>query len=214
MNKHATVPVLDALAVSQYIASIDVQAVLRAMFKALGAKLAVQPPQTLALFPDNKGDFISYFGALASQDTFGVKLSPYIPTTSKPIITAWTMLMSMRTGQPLLLCDSAALTVERTAGTTALAIDALAGQDARRLALIGTGPVAKAHLRYARSLRAWKEILVYSPRLRQQGDATKADFMSLDPRVTFPTSIEEATRAVAELMRDETGRWWLIRMYD
>ena len=34
-------------------------------------------------------------------------------------ITAWTLLLSTRTGQPLLLADSARLTTERTAATTA-----------------------------------------------------------------------------------------------
>ena len=91
---------------------------------------AVQPPQTLTLFPDQAGDFITYLGALADAHVFGAKLSPYVVTGGKPdgrpIVTAWTALMSMRTGQPLMWCDAGLLTVERTAGTTALAVDCLA----------------------------------------------------------------------------------------
>lgn len=54
------------------------------------------------------------------KGVFGAKLSPYIVTGGSPIITAWTCLMSMENGEALLLCDSSQLTIERTAGTTAL----------------------------------------------------------------------------------------------
>ena len=63
---------------------------------------AVQPPQTLTLFPDNAGDFITYLGVSADAKVFGAKLSPYIVTAGRPVITAWTALMSMETGQPLM----------------------------------------------------------------------------------------------------------------
>lgn len=77
-----------------------------------------------------------------TAEVFGAKLSPYIVTGGRPIVTAWTALMSMRTGQPLMWCDAGLQTVERTAGTTALAVDCLAPGTARRLAIVG----ATAHL--------------------------------------------------------------------
>jgi L-arginine dehydrogenase len=142
---------------------LEVSAVMRSLFESLAAGAATQPPQTLALFPDGRGDFITYLGALAGEAVFGAKLSPYIPGPTGPLITAWTVLISMKTGRPLMLCDAGRLTLERTAGTTALAVDLLAPREATRLAVIGTGPVGLAHLRHAKGLRDWREIRLWSP---------------------------------------------------
>ena len=45
------------------------------------------------------------------RQVYGVKTSPYIVREQGPLVTAWTLLMSMQTGQPLLLCDAARLTL-------------------------------------------------------------------------------------------------------
>lgn len=153
---------LDAGQVQERLRDLDVLGAMRDLFRALGQGLAVQPPQALTLFPEGKGDFITYSGVLAGEKVFGLKVSPYLKTDGRPIITAWTLLMSMETGQPLLLCDSAALTKERTAATTALTVDLLAPAKAHRLAVIGSGPVALAHLNYILPLRAWKSVRLWS----------------------------------------------------
>ena len=89
---------------------------------ALAAGHAVQPPQQLVEFPAGKGDFINYGGVLAEDRVYGVKTSPYIVREQGPLVTAWTLLMSMQTGQPLLLCDAGELTTARTAATTAVVL--------------------------------------------------------------------------------------------
>src|SRR6202012_2477312 len=152
---------VDEQAVREALPAIDVRGALIAMFRALASAEAVQPPQTLTLFPNGAGDFITYLGVFADAKGFGAKLSPYIVTESKPVITAWTALMSMETGQPLMWCDAGLLTVERTAGATALAVDHLAAADARRLAIVGAGAVGQAHLRHLAPLRPWESIQVF-----------------------------------------------------
>lgn len=142
---------------------LDALETMRALFTALGQRRATQPLQSLALLPEDRGDFIVYPGALADPPVIGTKVSPYIVTADRPVITAWTLLMSSDTGRSLLLCDAGRLTTERTAATTALAVDLLARRDARRLAIIGAGPLALGHLRYAASLRDWSDIRVFSP---------------------------------------------------
>ena len=131
--------IVDQQAVKKALPHLDVRLVLAQMFRALGDDMAVQPPQTLTLFPKGAGDFITYLGVMADAKVFGAKLSPYIVTEAKPVITAWTALMSMETGQPLMWCDSGQLTIERTAGATALAVEHLAADAAGRLAIIGAG---------------------------------------------------------------------------
>ncbi|MDI9776066.1 ornithine cyclodeaminase family protein, partial [Pseudomonas aeruginosa] len=72
----------------------------------------------LVEFRQIRGDFINYLGVLAQEQVYGVKTSPYIVREQGPLVTAWTLLMSMQTGQPLLLCDAARLT------TAVVAVDA------------------------------------------------------------------------------------------
>ncbi|QHC25034.1 ornithine cyclodeaminase family protein [Streptomyces sp. GS7] len=143
----------------------DVLHALRTAFTKLAEGSAVQPPQTLMLLPGG-GDVIAYQAAL--DDTYGLKISPYLPRTGRSaVVTAWTLVMSTRTGRPLLLCDAHALTVERTAATSALAVDHLARPEAATLAVIGSGPQAHAHLRYARAVRAFASVRMYAPTLTE-----------------------------------------------
>ncbi|HEF4745475.1 TPA: ornithine cyclodeaminase family protein [Burkholderia multivorans] len=198
MNPTApTLPLtVDDAMVRAALPSLDVLGTLRRMFAALASARAVQPPQTLTLFPEQAGDFITYLGALADEQVFGAKLSPYIVgggPDGKPVVIAWTALMSMRTGQPLMWCDAGQLTVERTAGTTALAVDCLAPRDARRLAIVGAGTVGLAHLRHAAALREWDTISVYSPTLADDR-ALQAAVARTDPRARPASDIAACVR--------------------
>lgn len=180
---HQTPPrILDAVAVDALLPGLDVKSELTALFQALGAGQAVQPPQTITDFPNARGDFITYLGAVAGMGVFGAKLSPYIVTGAAPVITAWTCLMSMETGAPLVWCDSGRLTTERTAGTTALAVDPLAPASAGRLAIIGSGAVAEAHFRHVRDLRNWTQVKVFSPGLAADPER-QARWRTFDSRI-------------------------------
>ncbi|NML34770.1 ornithine cyclodeaminase family protein [Paraburkholderia antibiotica] len=197
MSTHPTPFIVQQDAVRDALPALDVRRALSAMFRALHEQLAVQPPQSLTLFPADAGDFITYLGASADAKVFGAKLSPYIVTGAKPIITAWTALMSMETGQPLMWCDAGLLTVERTAGATALAVEHLAAPGARRLAIVGAGAVGQAHLRQIAPLRAWESIQVFAPGLAVASDdnaAQRAAIAALDPRVTISATLEDCVR--------------------
>ncbi|MGE8414627.1 MAG: ornithine cyclodeaminase family protein [Pseudomonas sp.] len=176
----------------QLLEQLDVPRILRKLFRDLAAGLAVQPPQQLVEFPQGAGDFINFQGVLAEDRVYGVKTSPYIVRTQGPLVTAWTLLMSMDSGQPLLLCDAAELTNARTAATTAVAVDALAGPGVRRLTIIGSGPVALAHLHYIKDLRPWQDIRLYSPSLAQRSAAERARLQALDPRLALVDQCEAA----------------------
>ena len=182
---------LDAIDVERLLPQVDVLQEMRQLFVGLGHAQAVQPPQTLALLPEDKGDFITYLGADTNAGVFGAKLSPYLVTGGKPIITAWTVLMSTQTGQPLCLCDAGALTTQRTAATTALAVDLLAQQDAQKIAIIGSGPVAAAHWRHVQAVRPWRQVKIFSPNLKNDADRW-AHWQSVCPTVTLADSAEAA----------------------
>lgn len=178
----------------ELLTQVDVPQILRKLFRDLAAGQAVQPAQQLVEFPQGAGDFINYLGVLAEDGVYGVKTSPYIVREQGPLVTAWTLLMSMQTGQPLLLCDAGELTTARTAATTAVAIDALAPLKATRLAIIGSGKVAQAHLHYVKNLRDWQSINLYSPSLSE--DAQTASLLkSLDPRLNI---VDTRAAAIAD----------------
>ncbi|WPN51903.1 ornithine cyclodeaminase family protein [Pseudomonas sp. P9_2] len=184
--------IIDQAQARTLLAQIDVPAILRKLFRELAAGQAVQPAQQFVEFPQGAGDFINYLGVLAEDGVYGVKTSPYIVREQGPLVTAWTLLMSMHSGQPLLLCDAAELTTARTAATTALAVDALAPLSAQRLAIIGSGKVAQAHLRYVQNLRDWQHIRLYSPSLGSASAETRAQLNALDPRLSLAASCDAA----------------------
>jgi L-arginine dehydrogenase len=181
------------------LGELPVRSALENMFRALGDADATQPPQTLTLFPQGRGDFITYPGAIGSDNVFGAKLSPYIITADRPVITAWTVLMSMETGLPLMLCDSGLLTVERTAGTTALAVDYLANRKALRLAVIGAGAVAQAHIRHVAPLRNWQQISVFAPDLSSDERKTAA-LLRIDDRIKISESVHACVNSADVIM--------------
>lgn len=184
---------LDAAAVEALLPRLDVVDEMRRLFAELGSGAAVQPPQSLTLLPEDRGDFITYQGALGRAGVFGAKLSPYLVQEGPAIITAWTLLMSMQTGQPLMLCDAGKLTTERTAATTALAVDYLAPATAGRLAIIGAGAVAMAHWRHVSGLRDWSSVTLYSPSLAQN-DLKQAAWREICPEAVVTGSAEEAVQ--------------------
>lgn len=183
--------VIDQAEARALLARIDVPQILRKLFRDLAAGHAVQPAQQLVEFPQGAGDFINYLGVLAEDGVYGVKTSPYIVREQGALVTAWTLLMSMHTGQPLLLCDAGELTTARTAATTAVAVDALAPLNASRLAIIGSGKVAQAHLHYVKGLRDWQSISVYSPSLSEDA-RTRAQLKAIFPGVKIADSRETA----------------------
>ncbi|WP_223465435.1 ornithine cyclodeaminase family protein [Pseudomonas sp. GL-RE-26] len=183
----------------ELLAQVDVPQILRKLFRDLAAGQAVQPAQQLVEFPQGAGDFINYLGVLAEDGVYGIKTSPYIVREQGPLVTAWTLLMSMQTGQPLLLCDAGELTTARTAATTAVAVDALAPLTAIRLAIIGSGKVAQAHLHYVKGLRDWQSISLYSPSLSEDAE-TVSLLKNIEPRLNIVDSREAAVQDADVIM--------------
>ncbi|MFT3969675.1 MAG: hypothetical protein QM695_05175 [Micropruina sp.] len=86
------------------------------------------------------------------------------------------------TGDPVALVNAGALTTERTAATSALAADLLLPRTARTAAVVGYGPVGRAHVRYLRALRPDMEVRVFA----------RTQPATAEPEVGFSDSIEAA----------------------
>jgi L-arginine dehydrogenase len=183
-------PVLGTSDVARLSAELDVASALRDAFAGLASGRSHQPPQTLVEF-DEGADAIVYPAAVDDLGVVSVKISPYIPTRTPPV-TAWTLLISTETGEPVLLCDSVALTAERTAGTTALAVDYLAAADASVLAVVGAGPLAAAHLRHVKRLRRFDEVRVFSPSAARGEEEARARVSAAVAGVDFKATVDAA----------------------
>ena len=188
-----TVLTLNREDVLKVLPKVDVFSTVEAMFGALGRGEAVQPKQVQTLFPNDKGDFINYTGVWMSAGVYGLKTSPFIVQEKGYTVTAWTLLMSTETGNPLLLVDSSRLTLERTGATTAVAVKYLARKDAKHLAVIGTGAQALAHIRYVFGLRDWESVRVWSLNSHELTEDKREEFKAAaQGRLEFVSSKAEA----------------------
>lgn len=194
------IPVITAEQTAEILLHVDVKEAMRRVFTSLARGQAVQPAQKVVLLPNCKGDFINYFGADMSRQMLGAKISPYLVTEHKPVITAWTLLMSASDGMPLMLCDASLLTIERTAATTALAVELLARESAQILTVIGTGPVARAHIRHALTLRNWKEIRIWSRSGSQSAESIQRECGLTEGMLKICHSAEDAAKDTDVLM--------------
>lgn len=175
-----------------HLSEREVLDALRAAFAALANGTAVQPPQVGGLI-DDQVDVLWYPGLLGEQKVFGAKLSPYFPGRKDgPKVTAWTVMFSSVTGDPILLCDSLALTTERTAATTALAVQLLMPLNAKRLTIIGVGSVGMAHLRYAFAIHEWSQALLYSRNINRVPSFAEKLPPHLREKVKIAQSVESA----------------------
>lgn len=165
---------------------------LHEAFSALASGTAVQPPQASGMTV-GQVDVIWYPGILGTHHLFGAKLSPYLMHRKDgPKVTAWTLLCSTETGEPVLLCDSLALTTERTAATTALAVQLLKPAKAQRLAVFGLGAVGLAHLRYAAEISNWSEVNVFSRHAHRDDSILQKIPASLRRKIRIAESAQSA----------------------
>jgi L-arginine dehydrogenase len=188
--------VLDAEQVAEAVASIDVVKALEEAFAGLAAGTCVQPAQTVAELPDEGGDTIYYPALMKSGNAIGVTVSPFLTSLAdagEPPVTAYTFLLSIENGMPLLLCDSMPLIAARTGATTALAVSRLTTGGERRVAIVGAGPIAESHARFVSQIRAWDSVVVHSRTILAPASAPRREAMSAAaPGATFVGSLEEA----------------------
>ncbi len=123
-----------------------------------------QPVRTVVPLPEH-GGLIAFMPA-ADDEFIGVKLVTVYEGNAAhglPTHLASIQLFRAATGEPVALFDGRLITEMRTAAVSAVATRLLSKQDARVLALIGSGVQARAHARALRYVRAFEEVRVWSP---------------------------------------------------
>ncbi len=115
------------------------------------------------------------------------------------------------TGVPTAILDASAITAVRTAAVSAVATRTLAREDARVLAILGSGVQGRAHLMALTGVRKFEEIRVYSPTeaharaLAAAGDGLARVVNSAEDAVRGADVVVTATSAREPVLR----RDWL-----
>jgi ornithine cyclodeaminase/alanine dehydrogenase-like protein (mu-crystallin family) len=134
-------------------------------------------------------------GAMGASAPFGAKLISVFQENfakGKPSHQGLVVLFDHETGAPVCVVDAGEITAIRTAAASAVATDALARRDARRLAILGYGEQATTHARAISKVRNLECISIWgrSPeRARAFAERMQAE---LAVPVATAESVEEA----------------------
>ena len=171
-------------------------ALMRETLAGLARGYSFQPLRSLVRPPGAAG-VLGLMPAYRAAPTpyFGLKevcVFPGNPAIGLDAHQGLVLLHDGTNGQPLAAMNASAITAIRTAAVSAVATDALARPDASRLALIGAGVQARAHLEAIGRVRALADI-----RIASRG-GTHAEELAADARSAGlsarATSAEQAVR--------------------
>lgn len=137
-----------------------IPAVQQALIDLSAGKIQ-QPLRNIVWVPEHNGAFAQM--PAVDGDLMGVKLVTFFrDNRSLPTHQAIIQLFSARTGEPLVAMDGRLITEMRTAAVSAVAVRRLAREDARVLAILGSGVQARSHLEALRHVHRFEEIRVWS----------------------------------------------------
>ena len=162
-RSQTAVPFFDEAAVQRVL---RLEALLPAMERALidfSAGRVVQPVRSIISIQQHSG-FMGLMPAVYG-DIMGAKLVNFYPNNGArglPTHLAIIALFRSDTGEPLAIMDGRLITELRTAAVSAVATRLLSSPDARRLAILGSGVQARAHVRALSLVRNFDEIRIWS----------------------------------------------------
>ncbi len=151
------------------LARLRFDALIPAIEQALidfSAGKVTQPVRSLLTMPEQAGQ-PAWFGLMPAQygEFVGAKLVTFYPgNAARGIAThhATIVLFRADTGQPVAFMDARLITEMRTAAVSAVATRALTSPGVKRLALLGSGVQAQAHLEALRLVRHFTHVTVWS----------------------------------------------------
>jgi ornithine cyclodeaminase len=188
---------------------------MKQAFAALSAGQARVPPRIHLPIPRQAGTTLVmpalWEGTTAAESALAVKVvSLFDGNAGRGLarIQAAVLVLEPDTGRPLALLEGATLTARRTAAASAAATDLLARADSRRLAILGAGVQARAHLEALCAVRPIKEVRVYSrtPAGREKLVAEFSARGDIGARVTAVASAAEALAGADVICATTTSR--------
>jgi ornithine cyclodeaminase/alanine dehydrogenase-like protein (mu-crystallin family) len=137
-------------------------------------------------------------GAMGERGTFGAKLISVFPENFGRGIQSHqglVILFDPESGAPVCVVHAGEITAIRTAAASAVATEALARKDARRLTLLGYGEQAATHARAIGQVRRLESIVVWG----RSPERARAFAQRMQTELAVPVATAESVReAVAE----------------
>jgi alanine dehydrogenase len=184
---------------------------LGAAMADLSAGRASVPPRNFALV-DRSGLLAAMPAYLPSQQVLAAKLVlVFAGNASRGLDThqAVVAVFDHESGVPLALIDGGSITALRTAAGSALATRLCAREDARVLAIIGTGVQARSHAKALRRVRHLTEIIV-AGRTRERVEAFAAEIgASIAPSYAEAIHAADIVCACTNATEPVVRREWL-----
>ncbi|MFD4554714.1 ornithine cyclodeaminase family protein [Streptomyces sp. NPDC058469] len=167
----------------------------RAAFTALGDGEADLPGKIM--HPSRFDDSVVFaYVSRLSADTGAVakfgSVNPANAHAGLPTIHAVISALDPVTGQLVAVMDGTAVTTQRTAAGSAVAVDTLAAPDAAHLAVLGSGTQALAHVRAIARVRDLKSVRLWSPNPERRTRAAETLAADLPFPVEAVATAEEA----------------------
>ncbi|MFJ8135100.1 ornithine cyclodeaminase family protein [Streptomyces sp. NPDC096013] len=157
----------------------------RAAFTALGDGAADLPGKIMHPSRFDDSVVFAYVSRLSADTGAVAKFGSVNPANARarlPTIHAVISALDPVTGQLVAVMDGTAVTTLRTAAGSAVAVDALAAPDATRLAVLGSGTQALAHVRAIARVRNLTSVRLWSPNPERRTRAAA----TLDAELPFP----------------------------
>jgi len=167
----------------------DYVAAVRDAYRQVGEGAPAEP-RTKLVNRDPPGMFTTYAAVLPETGVMG----GYAYSAGFGAEDAWFMtpLFDAESGAPLALLDGASMNPFKTGATGAVAVDALARDDATELAVIGSGAQARGQLAATATVRKFETVRVFSP-TPESRESFAADFDGrLDADVSAVASTADA----------------------
>jgi ornithine cyclodeaminase/alanine dehydrogenase-like protein (mu-crystallin family) len=137
-------------------------------------------------------------GALGGRAPFGAKLISVFPENSGSGIQSHqglVILFDPETGAPVCVVHAGEVTAIRTAAASAVATEALARKDARRLAILGSGEQAATHARAIARVRKLESITIWGRSTERVLALAKRMQAELTVPARAAASVEDAVAA-------------------
>lgn len=167
----------------------DYVAAVRDAYRQIGAGAPAEPRTKLSN-ADPPGMLTTYAAILPETGAMG----GYTYSAGFGAADAWFMtpLFDAESGEPRALIDGASMNPFKTGAAGAVAVDALARDDAREVAVIGSGAQARGQLAATATVREFDSVRVYSP-TESNREAFAAEFDArIDPAVSAVASSRAA----------------------
>ncbi|WP_049982397.1 ornithine cyclodeaminase family protein [Halorubrum sp. BV1] len=169
----------------------DYVAVVRDGYRQVGEGAPAEP-RTLLPNRDPAGMLTTYAAILPETGAMG----GYTYSAGFGSRDAWFMtpLFDADSGEPLALLDGASMNPFKTGAAGAVAVDALAREDATEIAVIGSGAQARGQLAATATVRAFESVRVFSP----TAESREAFAAAFDDRLDATVSAVESAGAAVD----------------